>query len=525
MVKSASILLSLAAVACAQSDPWPQAEQNARQAAQAIRLANRNSFAWLAHADGTTGLLPRNLKDSPFWNAKDAAADNYPFITLAAHVTDNYYLKQAVQHILAQEQKLTNRVDSLPDDLLFPTQKFRTEKPDIDQLIFGAAEYCKDGLMPITEWLGPTPWLDRMQGLVADIWKHASVASPSGTLPTRVLEVNGDLLQIMGRLYWMTGNEKYREWSFRLADHYLLETSLLESDRLSLRDHNCEIIGGLSEAYVLAVKTDPQRAGRYRPRLHVLLDDILAHGVNEDGLMYDAYNPRTGQPIGKGFSDGWGYVYNGFLTVAMVDDRPQYREAVRRAMNHLHKLPSERLTRSADELADTVEGAINLYNRLPEPSAAQWIDASLQTLFAFQRPDGTIEGWHGDGNTTRTALLYALWKTQGLTASPWVEELQIGAVREDDGTLRVWLRSGWNWSGHLRFDRPRHRDDLRMPLDYPRINQFPEWFTAERQSRYTVQVEDGEAKTVPGEALLHYPLELKADKPVRLTVRLTPDSK
>lgn len=519
MVSSAPAVLLLASVVCAQPDPWSQAEQNAAQAAPAIHLANRNSFAWLAHADAITGLFPRNLRDSGYWNAEDCAADNYPFITLTAYITDNYYLKQAVQHVLVQEQKYTNRLDSLPDDFLFATQKFRTDKYDLDALIFGAAEYCKDGLMPITDWMGPSPWLERMETLIADIWKHASIESKSGLLPTKVLEVNGDLLEILPRLYWMTGKEDYKTWAYRLADYYLLELNLLDRDRLSLRDHDCEVIAGLSETYVLAAKEDPERAARYRPKLYAVLDDVLAHGINPDGLMYNAYNPRTGQPIGKGFTDGWGYVFSAFVAVAMVDNKPEYRQAVERALANVDKFPAALRTGGADELADSTEGGIYLYNRLPNPVTMHWIDESIAALVTHQRPDGTIEGWYGDGNTTRTVLLYALCKTQGITAAPWVEELQLGAVRADDGTLHVWARSGWNWSGHLRFDRPRHRDYLRMPVNYPRINEFPEWFTVETKGQYTVQVDAGEAKTVTGEALLNYPLTLKAERPVKLMVK------
>ena len=43
---------------------------------------------WLAHADPQTGLIPRNLGDSNFWNGRDSAADNYPFMVLTAAMTD-----------------------------------------------------------------------------------------------------------------------------------------------------------------------------------------------------------------------------------------------------------------------------------------------------------------------------------------------------------------------------------------------------------------------------------------------------
>ncbi|MEP0843015.1 MAG: acetylxylan esterase [Phycisphaerae bacterium] len=514
------LLISLAAASWSQADPWHQAELNARQSREALHLARRNTFAWLAHADPRSGLLPRTLRGDDFWNARDCAADNYPFILLTGYMTDDYHLKRTAQHILAQEQKLANRLDSMPDDVLFATQKFRTDRADPRSIIFGAAEYAKDGLIPVTEWLGPSPWLERMKGLIDDVWKHAPVDAPAGRIPSEVIEVNGDLLQTMGRLYWLTGDGKYKQWSYRLADHYLFHAALLDNDSVHLRDHGCEIIGGLSEAYVLAAVEDPPQRERYRPRLYALLDDIQKHGLNPDAQMFVAYNPKTGRPTTQVLSDGWGYVYNAFVTVALIDDQPRFLEAPRRAMANVHRYGGMGAWgNGADQLADSIEGCINLLNRLPEPSAAAWIDKAMTELFAAQKPDGTIEGWYGDGNTTRTALMYALWKTQGLTAAPWPEELQIGAVREADGTLRAWIRSDYAWSGHLRFDRPRHRDFFHMPLDYPRINQFPEWFTVDRVASYTVQHGDDAPKTVRGNDLLRYPLSIKAGQALRLTVK------
>ena len=43
--------------------------------------------AWMKYADPKTGLIPRNITDSKdFWNAWDAAADNYPFMVLTASI-------------------------------------------------------------------------------------------------------------------------------------------------------------------------------------------------------------------------------------------------------------------------------------------------------------------------------------------------------------------------------------------------------------------------------------------------------
>ncbi len=48
----------------------------------------------------------------------------------------------------------------------------------------------------------------------------------------------------------------------------------------------------------------------------------------------------------------------------------------------------------------------------------------------------------------------------------------------------------------------RASEQMRLPLDYPRINQFPEWFTVEAGKVYTVEnVVSGEAGKYDGAAL------------------------
>ncbi|MCK5730939.1 MAG: hypothetical protein KAH68_07685, partial [Draconibacterium sp.] len=43
-----------------------------------------------------------------------------------------------------------------------------------------------------------------------------------------------------------------------------------------------------------------------------------------------------------------------------------------------------------------------------------------------------------------------------------------------------------DWSGKLVFDAQRHKTILNLPIDYPRINQFPEWFTAKPGENYSI---------------------------------------
>jgi len=499
-------------------EPSP-AERNARQAAEAFYRCRKYIDGWLAHADPKTGLIPRNLRDSNYWNGRDAAADNYPFMVLTAAMTDRALLEGRLREMLRTEMKLTCRVDRLPDDWSFATQRWRRETLDLDALIFEGAEYVKDGLLPITEWLGPSPWSERAIGIIDDIWKNATIETPFGKIPTLNFEVNGDLLQACSRLYWFTGDRKYLDWAIRLGDYYLLGQHHPTRDmtELKLGDHSCEVINGLSELYVACHYAAPDKKKAYEKPLHELYDHLLKVACNEHGLIYLKVNNRTGEHT-KALTDNWGYNYDGLYTVYLLDGKTAYRDAVRKALSNLkeHYTGQGGMCQShtADGYADSIEGAITLLNREPVASAFEWVDTEIKTMWAKQQPDGIIEGWHGDGNFARTSLMYALWKTQGCRVEPWRADVRIGAVRDGD-KLRISLTADQPWSGKLLFDRPRHKTNMRLPLDYPRINQFPEWFVVDSGKRYRV----GE-RVFSGEALAAgLPLRLDPGQQLQLHVQ------
>ncbi len=505
-----TLCISVAAWADSGPDLSTALAWNAEAAAEAMAFCQNYAHGWLNQADPETGLLPRNLTGDYFWNAKDAAADNYPFLTLTAQISGLYYLKRAAIHILEQERTLATRNNGLPDTYDFLARGFADGEPVLADLVFGAAEYVKDGLMPIVEWTGPGPWLDRMQTLVRAVYAQTEHVLPPDTIPSDNIEVCGDLMQSMSRLYWQTGDAWYKEQCFRLAERYLFEQPVADNERIRLRDHGCEVIGGLSEVYLLAAREDAERHERYRPALYALLDLILEKGLNEDGMMPDWVNTKTGEQDWERISDGWGYVYDAFLTVALVDTYEPYRQAVAHALENIHKyLGADWEHGSADGYADSIEGALNLLNRLPVANAFEWVDQSIWHIFAKQGKDGVIEGWHGDGNSARTALMFALWKTCGTTVSPWRNDVHLGAVVDAEGALHLLVEAQRPWNGILHVDRPRHREYLRLPLDYPRINQFPEWFTAERDAVYTVQVDDATPRSLSGEQLWNLPLMLE----------------
>ncbi len=484
---------------------FAEAEANSRRAHENFYRCRKFVEGWLEHhADSESGLIPRNINQgADYWNAKDAAADNYPFMVLTAALTDREMFEGRMRDMLETEIELTSRIDRLPDTYSFSKNGFLEDKPNLNSILFGGSEYVKDGLLPMTEWLGPSPWSDRMLGIVDDIWKHANVETPYGKIPTNNIEVHGEMLQSLSRIYWMTGEEEYLDWAIRLGDYYLLGGHHPTRDQTSLRlrDHGCEIVSGLCELYAAVHFAREKKAKAYRKAIHAMCDNILEYGRNEEGMLWDVYNPQTGEHS-PGFCDTWGYNYNGIYTVYLLDEVPAYRQAVVHVLSQLEPKLIDYNWGNADSYADSIEGGINLYNREPIDGVSRWLDSEIREEWAKQQPNGVIEGWHGDGNTARTAIMYALWKTQGTHLLPWRDDVCLGAV-EEDGRLMLVLRGDEPWRGKIYFDRPRHRDYLHLPIDYPRINQFPEWFTVEEEGRYEItDVEADGRRVVSGKELL-----------------------
>ncbi len=520
----ATICLLAAGPALGAERPvWEQAEHNGELARQCLLRSRDYVRGWLAHADPVTGLIPRNLNASrDFWNGRDAAADNYSFMVLTSALVDREMLEGRMLLMLRTETRLTRRLDNLVADYSFSKRGFRAGEPDLAEMTFDSSEYVKDGLMPVTEWLGPSPWSERMVGLVDSILAHAAVDTPVGRLPATDHEVGGELMQVLSRLHWMTGEVRYRNAAFRYADYFLLHALPTRRSELSLDDHGCEVIGGLSEVYYLAARTDPERHARYRAPMHEMLDRILEVGRNQNGLFHMRVNPVTGEVLNEELTDNWGYDLNAYLTVAEVDDHEPYREAVRFALTNVHEhtgYPWE--GDIADGYADSIESGLNLLNRIPVDSGFEWVEHETLHMLEKQGDDGVIEGWHGDGNYARTAIMVALWKSQGCQIQPWRGDVSLGAV-ERDGALHVRVHSRWPWEGRVLFDRPRHREYFGLPTDYARLNQFPEWFTVEKGRTYEVTALQGDSETTQtlyGAKLREgLPVTVGKDETIRLIV-------
>jgi hypothetical protein len=518
-------------------DGWPVVEaytgmapvlRNGLQARRALRQSDAFVRGWLAKADPVSGLIPENLGNGiDRWNGRNNGADNYAFMVLTAALTDRGLFEGRMLDMLRTEERLTSRLGCLGDYYQFSKQDFEFSEVDLERLIFDNSEYVKDGLMPITEWLGDSPWSVRMSGIIDKIWEVSPVETASGRIPSTNPEVNGEMMQLTSRYFWKTGERRYLDDAIRIADWYLLGSNHPTRDRdtLRLRDHGCELISGLTEVYFACSYADKARRDRYRAPLYEILDCILEHGVDANGMMYNQINPRTGEIQNRGLSDTWGYNYNGFYTVYMVDGVERYRDAVVRVLSNLNQYRGYAWEgRSHDGYADSIESAINLYNREPVQGADEWIDSQMRIMLAMQGEDGIIGGWHGDGNFARTAIMYALWKQHGMTVQPWRSDVVLGAVAENGG-VSVLIRADEDWTGRLIFDEPRHQTVMHMPLDYPRINQFPEWFTVHSGGSYRIRQGDGAWTVYSGETLREgLPIELsRQEKILKLVVIQIPE--
>ena len=521
-------LLILFILTIFRQEPQNQAQYdkalvNGMAANEGLRRCQSYLDAWLEYTDQKIRLIPENLDAGiDRWSPHNSAADNYPFMVLVSALTDSALFHGMMHRILETEIALTSRVGNLPDTYSFSTQDFVFEEVDMDRIIFGASEYMKDGLMPLTEYLGPSPWADRMIAIMDDVWDHAAVETEFGALPSLNVEVNGEQLQVLSRLYWMTGEQKYLDWAIRLGDYYLLGENhpTRDFEALRLNDHGCEIVSGLCELYASVHFALPEKKAEYRDGIYEMLDRILEVGRNEHGLFYVSVNPQTGEILENRVRDNWGYNYNGYYSVYLLDGKEEYRDALLQVFSNLGNYRDyDWESGSADGFADAIEGCLNLYNREPADGVEQWLDSETQIMWSLQdssyrnnalqyKDQGIIEGWHGDGNFARTTIMYCLWKSQGTAVFPWREDLLLGAVlenREPEGqepegqVLYITLLAKEDWEGRLAFDIPRSEQHLNMPIDWPRINQFPEWYTVSPGKNYKVsQGNTGQSKIYNG---------------------------
>ncbi|MHC4509791.1 MAG: hypothetical protein ACYTAO_12660 [Planctomycetota bacterium] len=320
----------------------------------------------------------------------------------------------------------------------------------------------------------------------------------------------------------MTGEKRFLTWAERLADYYLSQGDFVPR---RLRDHGCEIIGGLGLLLGVESNVNPQKAQEYGKAINYMLDQILTRGVNADGIMLNTISAEPGPHEGR-LSDGWGYNYVGYLCYDMAVGKPVYRGPVEQTLANLLKPQYKNYPwegKSIDGFADSIEGGIYLINRLPVKAALEWVDREVAANVARSgEPLETADLWGTmklESNGVRTVIMHALMHTRGLVARPWRRDLRLGAAQTGDA-LAIVLKAEKPWKGKLIFDIPRHREYMGFSRDWPRMNTLPEWFVVEMKSKYAVKnVSSGSGLTRTGEKLhTGLPVKVTAAGETRLLI-------
>ncbi|MGH7268112.1 MAG: hypothetical protein ACREMB_25120, partial [Candidatus Rokuibacteriota bacterium] len=506
---------------------------NARLAGEAVHRAFRVLDAWQEVRDPATGLIPRSTDPRmAYWAPEDNGADAFAFFLVASLQRDED-AGRLWGRVLDTERDLCG---PMPCVITLPAG--RPAPRPLPATIFGASEYAKDGLLALTERFGAGPWFARLEEIAREIIRVAPVRTRAGPIPSGDAEVNGNVLQVLTRLYWATRNPTYVQAAERIADAYFLEVlprtgyapvkawdfaaGRPESSLVRVRDHGSEIVSGLAELYLLERWLDRDAAARYRQPLQRLLERLLGSPRTGDGLWHNAFDFRTGRIVDGALVDTWGYLLNAYATVDRADGVSTHAAEIRRVMSAAasrRSYPWE--GEEQDGYADALESMLYLLPWYDVSGAGPWLDDEMEVLLSKQFPSGFVEEWYLDGNFVRTALLYAGYKTQGIVPRPWRADVRVGAARDRRGSvLHVHLEAERAWTGALRFDPPRHRTIWRMPRDYPRLNATPEWYPVASERTYeVVEVETGRRSRVPGQVLLDgLPVDLTRGRTLRLRI-------
>lgn len=527
----------------------------------ALSGAQRTIAAWMGIRHEYGGLFPRKLDSASdqIWNYRDCAADLYCHLVLGSMSIAPENLPQ-LKDLLQQERTFSQ---GLPDGVDLVTGK-PLGLSDYWRM-FGAVEYVKDGLLPILERFGPTDWLGRMHEIVTTIIAQSTVTSDFGNLPSSGTEKNGEFLQVLARLYQRERRAEYlvagraiaeaytkevlpacdyipaQEWDFR--DHRAMTpteiqrmtgraSDVSETDgRLRLRDHGNEIIGGLVEWLIAESVAPDSRAQDYAPAIERMLDEIILRGRDRKGIWahFAAATEEPAQPQSGKRNDNWGYLSAAYVAYDMLQrqsGKPErYAAEIERTVQAV--LADENIwwNGKMDGYADAIEGPLYLLANRARSAGAAWLDREMGRLVSYQKPDGFVIRTYLDGNFVRTSLLYALFRSQGITLQPWKPGIRMAAIRKDD-TLYISVKGEQSWQGKLVFDHRRDQENMGLSFDYPRLNSWPQWFVPDEESLYDIKIERASGSTsrrLSGRSLRQgIDLQLKHEE-IRLKINPVPD--
>jgi hypothetical protein len=291
-------------------------------------------------------------------------------------------------------------------------------------------------------------------------------------------------------------------WDFRRREP-------IGAAELHLGDHGDEIVSGLIEWHRVEARLGLPELAAHRGAINRMLDRLLAVGRTPNGLWYDGVDVPSSRIDDRALNDNWGYLGLAYLDQAALlrasdpgDPRAAaYERAVRGMLQGATGVDFYKWERGEmDGYADTLESALYLLRYLDHPGAAAWVDEQMAVLYGFEHDTGAVTDENIDGNYIRTVLQYGRWLTRGARLDPWEPTVAVGAA-PDGACLIVHLHAARAWTGRLRFDTPRHRQHLGLPVDYPRLNQWHEWWVADPDRAYRLYLLDGSEVDVGGRRL------------------------
>jgi hypothetical protein len=473
---------------------FEQAEERGRRSAESIYRILRAIDAWLEITDDSTGFLPRNV-NTPAWVIKDSQADNYPWLYVAARLFGQDSVINRLERMHFSEIERANSFDDrLPRDLNFHDKSDTGSAPGgLDEVLFAASEYLKDGLLSIIEsGQGKDIHFSRLRDLSSLVIEHSNVQTPFGRIPTNNPEVHGNLLIVCSRLHLLDvpDTSRWQVCAEGLARYYVEVQPHLIDTGFSLSDHSHEILLGLIE-FCVHVKCD----ARLKLYIDEIIDFIIVQGTNSDGLFCSDRVSRVSSTRLQAkceLSDNFGYILSALYAYGVKTNQPRYRDYYKNVFFNLSAYSNYHWEGgSADGLADALEGVFYI---LPfadfesEMQVTSWITSTAQQIFSKQHRIGFFEGWHGDGNVVRTLSMYALWNSQGVRFIPFDEGVQLGAQRGEGGGLYLTVISNAAINGRLIFDSIQRKTAIGRVQEVPLINSFPVFFSVEEEKCYQLSV-------------------------------------
>ncbi len=486
--------------------------------------------SWWRHRDPATGLFPRQTHER-VWAPGDNGGQLFPYLLATAELLQPHRTPDLLQ-TLRTERTLASWGGFLTDWFDLTNRTFLFPQPDLPRQLAGAAELAADGLLPLAELLGRGEWTPRLAEIADTIINDAPIASDFGPLPFDDLPHNGRMMQLLARLYTLTREPRYLDLATRLGDAYAREVLPRSGflpphrwdfqrhapldDEWDLHAHGFYLLNGLAEIYTVTARSLPQRAQSWQPALNSLFLRLTQQASPNAGFPVHAARASTGDVRSTAPTASWGHALAACLAYARATTNETFLEAPRLALRNLNQ-PRYLDWSGAITHATTLDGALLLLNRLPEPAAWTWFEDLLPLFLARSRPDGSIEGWYGDGLYARTALLAGQYYTQGAHCRPWRADLRLGALREGN-RLRLALAADTDWEGRILFDTPRHRTHLRLPSNYPRLGEFPEWYPVSADTPYRVRLGGTTRQGLGYELAQGLPVSVRPNQPLLLEI-------